>query len=249
MASIDTFNSAVSNAVNKSSPLYEAWIGQSDFTPESAIINSQDFNCGAICNELEYARVVSQYYVKSLNVDSAEGNELEALINGFIDLPRRGFFESDSTYRDRYKFITVQQVNQRRTTKWAILDAMKYFVDDVASNVQFIEQFDNSNLYFQIRFEGTVSTEGSVFLNNTEQGFLDNNYISGPSVGSVITYIGDLISRIKAAGVDFDVLFITQDRFTKTATAFIGTVQRYLFSDATILKSQRLTVQSDAEII
>lgn len=248
MSAINTFNSAISDAINKQGDLYQVWFGRTDFTPETTIVQSSDINCGAICNELEFARRVGNYYVRSLDIDQAEGDELEELITGFINLPRRGNFESDVTYSDRFKFLTVQQVNQRRTTRWAILDALRYFIDDVDNVVQVTEQFDSNNLYFQVRFEGIISTENILFLNSTTDGYLDNEFIGGPSLGSVVTYIGELIQRIKAAGVDFDVLFIEQDRVTRTSDAFLGTIQRYVDSDATIKSIKQIAKSSDSEI-
>src|SRR3989304_7656369 len=174
---IDLFNTAVSAKINKHDLLYETWFGKIDFTPEVIIIDSEDFNCGAICNEFEYARLVSQYFIDSFDIDKAEGGELTDLILRFIDLPRRGSFESDESYRSRFKFIVVQNSNEARTTKWAILDALKYYIPNVSENVQIVENFDSSNLYFQIRIEGEIISEGILFLNSETQGFTNYNFV------------------------------------------------------------------------
>ena len=61
MALIDTFNKAVSDAIDKNDNTYTSLIGSEDFTPEPVIDESSDFNCGALCNELEYLRTVIRY--------------------------------------------------------------------------------------------------------------------------------------------------------------------------------------------
>ena len=246
---IEIFNSTVSDALNKGGSFYETWIGETNFTPAAQILKSEDVNCGAICNELEFAREVSDYFVESLDIDAAESDELVDLINAFIDLPRRGELESDETFRKRYKFIVVQQINTKRTTRWAILDALRYFVADVTNSVQITEQFDTTNLYFQVRIEGVQSTNDIIFLNNLSTAWVDQNYVGGPSLGAVITYVGELINRIKAAGVDYDILFIDQDRFTKTSDAFLGTVQVYKTCDARVEASISFNKFSNAQIV
>jgi len=249
MSMIELFNKNVSDTINKSDTLYEAWIGKQDFTPEVVVVESSDINCGALCNELEFARLATDYFVKSLDISTAEHSELEALINELIDLPRRGQVESDATYRNRFKFLVVDQVNPKRTTRKAILDAIKYFVAETDTSIQLIEQFDSYNLYFQIRVEGTNDFSQSLTFNNLDYGFLDQFYLGGPSLGEVNTYLSELLLRIKAAGVDFDVLFIEQNRTTKTATAFIGRVQKYLTSQARIKAKSSFTKTSNATIV
>ena len=85
MKMIDVFNRTISNAINKEGDFYKTWIGESPFTPEVTIVDSDDFNCGALCNELEFARTVSNYYVQSFDLDLAEDDELADLIEAFID--------------------------------------------------------------------------------------------------------------------------------------------------------------------
>lgn len=248
MSAIDLFNSSVSDYINKSETLYESWFGKTSFVPETTIIESKDFNCGAVCNELEFARVVTQYYVKSLDIDFAEHNELEALINGFINLPRRGRVESDLTFRNRFKFLVVDNLNKRRVTKWSILDAIKYFIAGTDDSVQLIEQFDSKNLYFQIRVEGVVDVSAALTFDSTVYGFLDQFFLSGPSLGEVNTYLTELLKRIKAAGIDFDVIFIEQDRVNKLSNAFIGTIQVYKQSAARIKNKASIAKASNAII-
>ena len=244
---IDVFNSNISDAINKNSEFYKVLIGEVDFTPEVTIVEPEDVKCGALCNELEFARLVSNYYVQALSLAGAESEELEEFTIAFIDMPRRGAVESDATYRDRFRFVVTEKTNERRTTKWAILDSLSYFIDP--SQIQIIELFDSYNLYFQVRFEGVVNYDDTIFINNIDQAYVGQNFIGGAGIGEIVTYVGELIQRIKAAGVDFDIYFVEQSKITKTADAKIGTIQMYKQSDATILAHLKIDKTSDATIV
>lgn len=248
MSMIRVWNTNISEAINKGSDFYQVWVGKDPFTPEITIVDSGDYNCGAICNELEFVRLVSNYYVESLSVDLAEDEELQDLVLTFVDMPRRSQIEPDATYRLRYKFVVVEKTNPRRTTRWAIMDAISYFIAN-PDNVQIVEVFDDQSLYFEVRIEGTVTAAEVIFINNTNTAYIDQNFIGGPGIGEVVSYIGELIQQIKAAGVDFDVLFVLQSRTTLDSDCIIGTIQKYLDSDARIKKALSMTLDSDATIV
>lgn len=248
MSMIDVFNKAVPSTIDKSSSFYETWIGKTDFTPELIVDESSDYNCGAVCNELEFVRTVSDYHVESFDIDSAEGENLDAVVLAVVELPRNNEAESDASYRRRFRLIVNQKVNPRRTTRGAIIDALSYYVAS-EDDIQVVEPFDTSSHYFELRLEGVNNFEDAVFLNNTEIGFIDQNFIGGPGVGEVITYVGDLIDRIKAIGVDFDVMFIEQNSVTLNSDVVIGTVQKYLNSDANVKAVLSVTKTSDAIVV
>ena len=248
MTMIELFNSNISDAINKTDDLYKSWFGDSDFEPETTIVESEDFNCGAICNELEYAKLVVDSYTKSLDVNQASGDELSLLINTFINLPRRGQYESDLTFRKRFNFLVTDKTHPRRITKWSILKALSYFIDNYEETVQLIEPFDSNNLYFQIRIEAPVDTAETLTLNSTLSGFLNQFYLGGPTLGAVDTFLLDLLNRIKAQGVDFDVVFVDQYTIEKTSSAIIGTIQMYKIVNAVIKAAIFITKTSDAYI-
>mgnify|MGYP000380125507 CR=1 FL=1 len=50
MDAIDLVNKAISPAINVYGDEYKALMGDSDFIPELTILESDDFNCGAVCN-------------------------------------------------------------------------------------------------------------------------------------------------------------------------------------------------------
>ncbi len=247
MSMIATFNRAVSNAINKRNADYVAIIGTEDFVPELTIVESEDFNCGGLCNELEFLRTVSNYYVQTFALDIASDENLDALIEAFVDLPRRNQGEADSIYRKRFRSIAVEKLNERRTTKWSIIDALTYFLDK--DSIQVIELFQVTNTYFELRIEGAISFDDAIFLNNTDQAYLNQNFIGGTGVGEVISYIGEIVDRIKAAGVDYDIIFINQYRVTKTVDTIIGSVQLYFTTNAVIKASSSITKTVDATIV
>jgi hypothetical protein len=248
MSMIKTFNKAISNALNKSDETYTALFGSEDFTPEVEIVDSSDFNCGGLANELEYLRSTSRYFVRSFDIDVAEDTNLDLLVTSFIDLSRRNNGEPDNVYRNRYRSIAVGYSNPRRLTRWAIIDAIRYFLPDLGK-VQVVEQFSSSNLYFQVRIEGAQDFDSVLVIGSTEQGFLDQNFVGGEGVGEVITYIGEIIDRVCAAGVDFDVLFINQYSILKTTDISIGSVQVYKTINGTIKKAVQFTKTISAEVV
>lgn len=249
MAIINTINEAISDAVDKTDVVYTSLIGSEEFTPESVIDESSDYNCGGMANELEYLRAVSDYYVQSFDLDIAEEENLEDLITAFIDLPRRNRAEEDTVYRRRYRALTNAKVNNRRITKWAILDAIREF-GLTTDQIQFVERFDTTNLYFEIRIEGAADYETAIFLDNQDSGFIDQNFVGGSGVGEVISYLGSVISRIKAAGVDFDVVFIyAQTPILKTVDAFLGVIQMYMPVDSVIKASSTVTININATVV
>jgi len=249
MSILATLNSTVSNAVNKLDVNYKALVGDPDSVPETVIVESSDFNCGAICNELEFARTVSEFYVRSLGIELAGGDALEMLATSFIYLPRLTRSEQDSIYRKRFRTIVNQYGNTRRTTRWALLDALRYFIANVTDAVQVIELFEVQDTHFELRIEGTATYDDAVFLDNPETGFLDQNFVGGEGIGDAISYIGELVDRIKAAGVDYDIVFIRQDRFTKTSGMVIGSVQQYKGVNATVLRHESFGKTCNATIV
>lgn len=250
MSKIDTFITAISTqAVNIYDIEFKTWIGDIDFIPEPVITDSGDFNCGALCDELEFLQSVSDYFVESFSLEDAEDTNLNKLITSIIDLSRIQDSETDEGYRNRFRAIVTENNYPSRTNKWAIREAVNIFIDDI-NRIQIIELFDIYNLYFQIRIEGSaISDNDALVLNSLEQGFLDQFYLSGLGIGAAITFLGDIIDRIKAAGVDYDIIFIGQHSITKTAQVVIGSVQKTIISNATILKSMSLTKVANATIV
>jgi len=248
MSIIERINSNIPKPINKTGVVYQAVMGQDPFTPEITIVDSADFNCGAVANELEFLQLFADYMIDSTVIDTASCDELETLIWALINLPRRGQIESDAVYRSRFKAILTERTNPSRTTKWAIVDALSHVLD--ASKIEVVEFFDSYNLYFEVRFSGAYDFEEVMFIDNLETGYLDNNYLGGVGIGAPVTYVSELINRIRAVGVDHLVRLVLKTSILKTVDAKIGTVQFYktVLADIKVLGVQ-FTKTVDATIV
>ncbi len=174
---------------------------------------------------MEFLSAYGKYFVDSTVLDTAAGPELETLVWSLLNLPRRGAVESDFVYRARFKAILTELTNKARTTKWAIRDALSYFIPLV--NIDVVEFFDVYNNYFQVRFNGAYDFESILFLDDPESGYLDQDYLGGIGIGSPVSYVGEILNRIKAAGVAYDVFLVLKTQVTKNVNARVGKVQIY----------------------
>ena len=219
MNAIDLINKAVSkSAINVKGDDYKAIMGDEDFVPESVIVQSSDYNCGAVSNELEFARTVANSLTVSLTIGDAENEDLTSLVQSFINLSRLSTTEPDTGYRARFKVLAVQESFPHRTTPGAIRSALSYIIDK--DNISVIEYFDTQYYYFELRLIGSFVRKAGVsaFL---DFDFLDNTYLGGIGVGIPIPYINALVERVKAVGVDFDILVTDSNSFTKSSDAEI----------------------------
>ena len=221
---IDTLNSAISNAVDKEDETYEALFGKEEFDPKPVIRKSADYQCGSVANELEFMRRVSNYFVQSFDLEVAQGENLEKLINAFVNLPRRNKGESDAAYRDRFRAIAVARNNPRRTTAAALRDAMSYFLGP-KSKSQIVEKTTDEGTSFQLRIKGAQDTSSSAFLNDDQQSFMNQQFIGGGGIGGVISNVGEVLDIIRSVGIKTDTAFIEQGAVTKLLNARIGSVQ------------------------
>jgi hypothetical protein len=248
MSIIERINANIPKPISKTGEVYQAVMGRDPFTPEVTIVDSEDINCGAIANELEFLQLFADYMIDSTVIDTASGGELETLIWALIDLPRRGQLETDAVYRARFKAILTEKTNLSRTTKWAIVDALSHVLD--VSKIEVVEFFDAYNLYFEVRFSGAYDFDDILFVDNLETGYLDNNYLGGVGIGSPVTYVNEIINRIRAAGVDYLVRLVLKTGILKTVDANIGKVQFYksVAADIKVLGIQ-FTKTVDATIV
>lgn len=247
MAIIRTFNEAVSNAINKEKNVYIALFGTENYDPILPIGQSSDFNCGGLANELEYLKSASEYTVQSFDLDIAEKGNLDILISTFLNLPRLHKFEEDTNYRQRFRSIVNAKTYPKRMTRGALLKAMQEF--GLPSNqIQIIERFDDRPLYFEVRITGILDYTIPIFLNTPDKSHVNQGFLSGYGIGGLISYLGSIINRIKAAGVDFDVLFIQQDRKELLVNMKIGRIQMYKMIQAIIKLSSIITKNIDAMV-
>lgn len=207
-----------SSVINTGNTYYKAIIGQYPFTPAATIVDPTSFNCGALCNELEYANLAVAYFVDSMFIGQAGGNELDTLVSSFIDLPRQGSVETDSAYRTRFEAIVSANGWPTRTTKWAIIEALSYYAD--VSSIAIIEWFDTGSMNFQVRIAGASTTTNAMFLDNT---YLDGGtFLGGAGIGVTTQYISDIVKHIKAAGVNYSVAVVSRSTISTTTQSYVG---------------------------
>ena len=136
--------------INVNSDEFTSLIGQFPFTPESTIDESSDYNCGAICNELEFGKLFADSIVDSFAIDTAESTYLNKLVLTFLDLARLVSTEGDDEYRNRFKSLVEAQSFPRKITREAILQALSHVVTSaVLGKIELVESFESTNLYFK----------------------------------------------------------------------------------------------------
>lgn len=236
-------SSSIPAFLNTGNSLYQALIGNANFVPNPTIVQSSDYNCGALCNELEFARYTANYFVGAMNLAGAQADDLEYLINTFINLPRRGSVETDATYRLRFQSIIAGQNWTPRTTKQAIIEALSYFVP--SSNISITEWFDTTNCEFQVRIEGTISFTDTTFY---DYAYYDNSYYGGIGNGLVEPFVSELVQRIKAAGVQFTVLFVNANSTTLNMSIIVGSVIQTT-TIAVVCKNSNSTTTTIAAVV
>lgn len=175
---------------------------------ETSLVSSH-FDGGSAYNEVELARAYGRYYSESIGVQRAQDDQLTQAANRFLHL-RRGLLqdETDDDYLNRFKSLAVGKLNPRRTTRWAILDALSYFIEP--ARVEIFERFDIENNKFRVRYV-TFESElpQSVFDTDVfavvDQSYIDNSYLAeiqiDREVREINPNIDDTLLRVKAAGV------------------------------------------------
>ena len=182
-------------------------------------IRANHFGGGSVYNEVELARLVSRYFTEAIGVQRGEGDELTYAANRFIEL-RRGLLEDedDADFLNRFNSLVVARTNHRRTTRWAILDSLSYFIEP--SRIEIVERFDIENNKFRVKyitFESEFvagSITRSFFLDNS---FLNNAYLSSPMQREARTLnpnANAILRRVKAAGVLVDTFDVDRRRIS-----------------------------------
>ena len=208
---------AIPAYLNTGNAIYEAIIGQANFVPNVTIVQSSDYNCGALCNELEYARFIGVYRTGATVAADATGPDLETTINTFLNLPRRGSTEPDANYLERFNAIIAQQQVARRTTKTAIAQALSYLVP--IDSIDVVEWFDSENCYFQVRIAGQANFTNALYY---DVSYYDNSYYGGFGAGTPTPIFEEIVQRIKAAGVNFSIFYVSRNTLSTNIACIVG---------------------------
>ena len=155
MSQISELNALMPTTLDKTTIEYIAIFGNEQFTPNSLIDESSDFNCGAIANELEYVKGFIDYLTRTTDIANFHGTYLEKILYFFTGL-RRAKNESDTQLRNRFNALVRRNNNASWITKWVIRDVFSYFFD--RENIYVIENYVTSNLVVDGSFELDPST-------------------------------------------------------------------------------------------
>ena len=212
------YDQAFPTPVNRGGEVYTAVIGDVLSESNAVIESAEDFNCGALSNELEYARHMCDYIVGSIVVDVAIGFELDTVINQYVDLGRRSSIESDEAYRNRFKCLVVQGAHPKRQTIGSITEALRYILGDLVT-FEIREPFDVQSQYFEVRVVGVPAVIETLFaIESEDTGAIEQDAIAGTGVamvgGAAEIVLNQLLQRIKPAGVTAEVVIIVNEELS-----------------------------------
>ncbi len=161
---IDQINALI--PINKTSEEYEAIFGKDIYASNIPIVQSSDYNSGAIANELEFLRGYINFVIDSLNINFAADEFLEKLAYFFLGL-QRIFDEEDDDLKNRFDALILRNGNKSWMTKWCLKDVFGYYFDK--DDIYIIENYIETNLLLNSDFE---IGSGDVFTNwnKTETG-------------------------------------------------------------------------------
>lgn len=230
MSVISEINSYMPNALDKTTPEYEAIFGKTDFTPLSPIDESSDYQCGGIANEMEYLAGFLEYITRTSVIDNFYGEYLERVLYFFTGMVRE-IGETDDQLRIKFKALCIRNLNPSWITKWMIIDVFSYFFDpDI---IYLIENYVVDNLITDGGFELDPSTNWS----KSESGASTVSYvtaemfeglqcaeISVDSSGNAVS-LYQTVSAITSGSYTLD-FFTKDDRALPTDDLFKIRIQR-----------------------
>jgi len=130
MSQISEVNENILTKILKTDEFYQALWGKEDFTPDTTITTPDNYNCGAIANQLEYV----YDFVREIT-----GRELDELPEPYIDIVvyfftglKRFTEEADLDLIRRMESLIVREDNwrsERFGTPWDIKNVFSYYLD------------------------------------------------------------------------------------------------------------------------
>lgn len=160
MSQIKEINDKILSAINKENPFYQALWGKEDFTPAMNPLVPNDYDCGAICNQLEY---LYQWIEEISKLELADIPEpyILTMIYFFVKLEK---FNSETveSFLDRAFSLLVRDGKFRSTTwgtPWDILNVFSYYLD--RESVYYIKNMVVTDIMVNGSFEDPISSEWS----------------------------------------------------------------------------------------
>ena len=158
MSQIEEINEQIVTRIDKNDEFYLALWGNEVFTPTDPIVNINDFNCGAICNALEYLYAFVTEITND-DFDTISDPCLDIIVFFFVALRRFGG-ESDADLVKRMQSILVREADwrsERMGTGWDLLNVFSYYVS--RELLYYIPNHVLTNLIINGGFESAIGAE------------------------------------------------------------------------------------------
>lgn len=130
MSQISEVNEHILTKILKNDPFYEALWGKEDFTPEVTIVDPDDYNCGAICNQLEWVYDYIREITES-DLDNLAEPYIDVIVYFFTGL-KRFENEPDVDFLRRMESFLIREDtwrSERFGTPWDIKNVFSYYLD------------------------------------------------------------------------------------------------------------------------
>ena len=213
MSIIEDINKLILTGINKEGEIYKVLWGDVSFTPDPVISEPNDYNCGSICNQLEY------FYEWIREVTSETLEDIPSpfiLIMAYFFSKVKPFVgESIGSVLRRAMSFLVHEGDWRSETwgtPWDIKNVLGYYMDRNAlyyvANMVVTDLIDNGNFENAISSEWAFSPSGDrsadeSFIGDYKVDFTSINTMSQVVTGltegdHVLNYFSKMISGTKS---------------------------------------------------
>lgn len=161
MSQIKEVNAQMLDGINKNDQGYQALWGKEDFTPEETIEDANDYNCGAICNQLEYLTDKTVEYTTQ-EIDELPSDTLELFARFFLDTYKRGN-EDNPALINRIRAVLERDglfQSPAWGTPWDIKNVLSYFLD--RNYLFYVPNYIITDIMVNGGFDSPISTEWNI---------------------------------------------------------------------------------------
>lgn len=199
MSQISEINEQILTKIDKTDEFYQALWGKEDFTPEEVITEPNDYNCGAIANQLEY---INGY------IEEITGFTLLELPDPYVDIAvffftglKRFPDEATGDLLRRVYSLLIREAewrSERFGTPWDIKNVFAYYVD--RELLYYIQNRVITDILINGDFESAIGAEwtftpsgdrsiGDPFTNDYKVDFTSFNSLEQTVAVTTGTYI------------------------------------------------------------
>lgn len=237
MSQIEEANENILTRILKSDPFYEALWGKEDFTPNIVITEPNDYNCGAICNGLEYVYAFIRD-ITGLSLEDLPAPYIDIVIYFFSGI-KRFLAETNESLMRRMESLLIRESGWRSEkfgTPWDIKNVLSYYIprdmlyyipNSVLTNILINGDFEDvmgaewvldpsgdrssgGSFVGTYKLDFTSITSAKQTIAVTEGSYILNSFVkptSGPPVGFASTWDAAQPDFENASYVEQDFLF------------------------------------------